>query len=344
MNLGLVFLTGLTSGGISCFAMQGGLLTGIIANQKKAALEKDDDFTSLPADWISVGLFLGVKLVVHVVLGFLLGSIGSIFSLSLPVQLVFQFLAAAFMLATAGNLLQLHPVFRYAAFQPPRFLQRWIHRTGKSSALFAPALLGALTVFIPCGVTQAMEVSALTAGNGISGALILGAFVLGTVPLFATIGVATSRLTDRWQDRFLRIAAALLILMGAWGINGVLVVLNSPLTLQKLGQTIESFGAPPSTSSTNIIEDGVQKITITVSNSGYSPKNLTVQAGIPVELTLVSNESYSCANAFVLKDFGIKTMLQATDTQTFTFLPEKAGKHTFTCSMGMYTGTLTVTE
>lgn len=342
MNLWLVFLTGLTSGGISCFAMQGGLLTGIIANQKKEALEAGEDLGTLPPDWVPVALFLATKLVIHLLFGFLLGSLGSIFSLSLPTQLFFQSVAAIFMLATAANLLNLHPLFRYVAIQPPRFLRRWIHHTGKSSTLFAPALLGALTVFIPCGVTQAMEVVALTSGNGLQGALILGAFVLGTVPLFATVGIATSRLTDVWRERFLRVAAALLILMGVWGLNGVLVVMNAPVTLQKLGQVVEQFGAPPSVGSTGTIENGVQKITITVNNSGYSPKNLTVQAGIPVELTLISQDSYSCANAFVLKDFGIKTMLQANDQQTFTFTPESAGKHTFTCSMGMYTGTLIV--
>ena len=34
MNLLLIFLTGLTTGGLSCLAMQGGLLASVIANQK----------------------------------------------------------------------------------------------------------------------------------------------------------------------------------------------------------------------------------------------------------------------------------------------------------------------
>lgn len=342
MNLWLVFFTGLTSGGISCFAMQGGLLTGIIANQKKERLMSGESAAPFP-DWVPVALFLTTKLIAHVILGFLLGSLGTVFSLSVPVQLLFQSLAALFMLATAANLLNLHPIFRYVAFQPPKFLQRRIRHTGKSSALFAPALLGIMTIFIPCGVTQAMEVQALTSGSGLQGALLLGTFVLGTVPLFATVGIATSRLTESWRERFLRLAAAALILLGAWGLNGVLVVLDSPLTLQKIGTAVAEFGSPPGTGSSAVLsENGLQKIAIQVSNAGYSPKNLTVKVGVPVELTLVSKDSYSCANAFLLQDFGIKTMLQANDQQTFTFTPEKAGKHTFTCTMGMYTGTITV--
>jgi len=350
MNLGLVFLTGLTTGGLSCLAMQGGLLAGIIVNQKQVEL-KDAHSTTQRApfpDWVPVGLFLGTKLITHIIFGFLLGALGSVLTLSLPVQLLFQTLTALFMLATAANLLELHPIFRFVALQPPKFLQRIIRTTGKSSTLFAPALLGVLTIFIPCGVTQAMEVNALASGNAVQGALILGAFVLGTFPLFATIGLATSRFTDAWRTRFLRFAAVALVVMGLWGINGVLVVLGSPISLQKVGAVMSEFGSPPGSSaagtndpSGNIV-DGVQKVTLTISNSGYSPRSFTVKAGIPVELTLVTNNSYSCANAFTLRDFGIRTMMKATDQQTFTFTPTQPGNYTYTCTMGMYTGTMRV--
>ena len=39
MNLWLIFLTGLTTGGLSCLAVQGGFLASIIANQKEKELE-----------------------------------------------------------------------------------------------------------------------------------------------------------------------------------------------------------------------------------------------------------------------------------------------------------------
>jgi len=354
LNLWLIFLTGLTTGGISCLAMQGGLLAGIIANQKKqdlhtqakAQAEEAQTPSDLP-DWMPVALFLGTKLIVHIAFGFLLGALGSVLSLSQPVQLLFQFLAALFMLATAANLLNLHPVFRYVVFQPPKCMQRWVRRSGKSSALFSPAILGFMTIFIPCGVTQAMEVLAITSGNPVQGALIMAAFVLGTIPVFAAIGIATSRFSDSWRTRFLRFAAVALIIMGVWGLNGVAVVLGSPVTLQKVGAGLAELGQPPSftpeSNGANVnIENGVQKVVITVGNSGYSPRTFTVKAGQPVELTLVSNESSSCANAFTLREFGIKIMLKATDRQSFTFTPEKPGKYTYTCSMGMYTGEMKV--
>src|SRR3989339_1587248 len=99
MNLWLIFLTGLTSGGVTCAAMQGGLLASIIANQKKdqvkAGFGRDD--------WAPVATFLSTKLISHIILGFFLGWLGSRVELSLPVRLFFQSLAALFMLATAMN-------------------------------------------------------------------------------------------------------------------------------------------------------------------------------------------------------------------------------------------------
>jgi hypothetical protein len=36
----LAFITGLTTGGLSCFAVQGGLLAGVLAEQKKEGQKK----------------------------------------------------------------------------------------------------------------------------------------------------------------------------------------------------------------------------------------------------------------------------------------------------------------
>lgn len=354
MNLLIIFLTGLTTGGLSCLAMQGGLLASVIANQKdqehdqvKGDKRQQKNFTLTSfdqLDWLPVLMFLSTKLVAHTFLGFLLGLLGSAITLSLEVRLAFQAFTALFMLATAMNLLNVHPIFRYVSFQPPKFLQRMVRNTTKSKALFAPGLLGFLTIFVPCGVTQAMEVLAINTGNPIQGALIMAAFVLGTSPLFALLGVATAKLSEGWYQRFTKVAAVSLVAMAIYSINGVLLVIDSPLTLNKLTAPItyffsdERFTDLSQSSTTN----GVQEVTIKILNNGYQPNRLKVKSGQPVRLKLQSNGTYSCALSFVFKEFGIKTFLEATDTQTFTFTPTKPGKYQFTCSMGMYTGVMEV--
>ncbi|MCB9812983.1 MAG: sulfite exporter TauE/SafE family protein [Pseudomonadales bacterium] len=369
MNLWVIFLTGLTTGGLSCLAMQGGLLTSIIANQKdrefdESISDKDKDkknkrkkyaktlqqsnfslksFDDL--DWMPVGMFLLTKVVAHVILGFLLGWLGSTLSLSLGVRLVFQVFTALFMFGTAMNLLDVHPIFRYMVFQPPKFIQKIVRNSTKSKALFAPALLGFLTVFIPCGITQAMEVLAISSGNPFLGALIMFSFILGTTPLFAIIGIATAKLSEGWHEKFMKFAAVVLIGMAIYSINGVLIVMDSSFTINKLVSPITYFFSDDRFANSldlASITNGVQKINIKALSSGYSPNYVVVKSGVPVELTVSTNDTYSCASAFIFKEFGISVFLKPTDSQTFMFTPTKRGKFTYSCSMGMYTGILEV--
>jgi uncharacterized protein len=354
MSVWIIFLTGLTTGGLSCLAMQGGLLASAIANQKEQEHDEVTDskqksrnfsLTSFDQlDWMPVVLFLSMKLIAHTILGFLLGWLGSAITLSLGVRLVFQAFTALFMFATAMNLLNAHPVFRYISFQPPKFLQRMIRNTTKMKAIFAPALLGVLTIFVPCGITQAMEVLAINSGSPIQGAIIMFAFVLGTSPLFAVLGVATAKLSEGWYQKFTRVAAAILIAMAVYSLNGVLIVIDSPISLNRLMSPVTYFFSDErfkNSSQTQMI-NGVQDVTINITNNGYSPNRIKVKSGQPVRLTLKSNETYSCALAFVFKEFGINTFLEANDTQSFTFTPSQPGKYQFTCSMGMYTGIMEV--
>jgi uncharacterized protein len=365
MNPILIFLTGLTTGGLSCLAMQGGLLASLIANQKETELEekktdiRPSSFDGL--DWMPVGMFLVVKLVAYTILGFLLGAAGSLFTLSLGTRLAFQVFSSFFMFATAMNLLEVHPIFRLVVLQPPRFMQRWIRSTTKSSALFAPAVLGFMTIFIPCGVTQAMEVVAISSGNAFLGALTMFSFVLGTLPLFAIIGIVTAKLSEVWNKRFLYTAAIALIFMALYGVNGVLTVIDFPITAQKIGQTIASIGEPPAwygsagspqdgsagssgsqQGSTVVTTNGIQKARIDITGSGYTPRYFAVKAGIPVELELQSNGAYSCASSFTFRKFNIFEQLKPTDRKIITFTPTEKGRFTYACSMGMYQGVMEV--
>jgi sulfite exporter TauE/SafE/plastocyanin len=343
MNLWIIFLTGLTTGGLSCLAMQGGLLASVIVNQKSSTAS-DDVQGRFGISWLPVALFLLAKLVAHTLFGGLLGGLGSVLSLSLEVKLIFQLLTAGFMLATALNMLQVHPIFRFVVFQPPKFLTKIVRNSSKKSSFFAPAVLGVFTIFVPCGITQAMEVLAINSGHPITGALILFSFVIGTFPLFAVLGIATSKMSNQLSDHFRKVGAGLLIAMAIYAINGVLLVIDAPVTLQKLTKPVSYFFSEErfSTASTPTTQNGIQAVQIEVQNNGYSPDFFRVKSGVPVALTLTSHEVYTCALAFVFKEFGINTFLKASDTKTFTFTPTKKGRFTYSCSMGMYSGVMEV--
>lgn len=351
MNLWFIFLTGLTSGGVTCAAMQGGILASTIANQKRVEGKKAVSDTAPSSfdvgDWGPVTAFLTAKLIIHVIFGFFLGWVGSAITLSLGMRLFFQGFAAIFMFASAMNLLEVHPVFRYVVIAPPRFARKLIKNNTTADRLFAPGLLGFLTVLIPCGVTQAMEILAISSGSPVQGALIMGSFVLGTAPMFVLIGIATAKLSEVWRIYFLRTAAILLITMALYSINGILQVSDSNYSLQRLGPQIVKLlppydTAPRSTTPTPTVVGGVQSVTINILNSGYSPKRFAVKSGIPVQLTVNAGEVYSCATAFTFQAFGIDAYVKPNTNQIFNFTPDKKGLYTFSCSMGMYSGTMEV--
>lgn len=336
MNYWIIFLTGLTTGGVTCAAMQGGILAGIIASGAKVG---SNTSSSLRSDSYSIAAFLLSKLLSHFLLGALLGLVGSQAELGEGTRLIFQGFAALFMLVAALNLLDVHPLLRYLVITPPRALLRFAKGSSRLTPLLSPAVFGALTILIPCGVTQAMEVVAVASGSPLSGALILATFVAGTIPSFALIGLAASRLSRAGSRLLAQVAATLLIVLSLSSFNGILTALDSPYSLERVWQVLST---PVGATRPVAVANGVQKVTLSVENSGYSPRAFTVARDIPVELTLAAGKVYTCALSFTLPAFGIRTTLPPSSSQTLTFTPRNPGRYTYTCSMGMYSGVMEV--
>ncbi|MDP4011949.1 MAG: sulfite exporter TauE/SafE family protein, partial [Candidatus Roizmanbacteria bacterium] len=126
MDLWLIFLTGLTVGGLTCLAVQGGLLTSAIAVREEQDFEEG---SRRKHNIFPVLAFLTTKLAAYIILGFILGAFGSVLALSDNARIVMQLLAGVYMIAVALNLLNVHPIFRYAIIQPPRFLMKLVKNT-----------------------------------------------------------------------------------------------------------------------------------------------------------------------------------------------------------------------
>lgn len=325
-NLLVIFLTGLITGGLTCLAVQGGLLATVISEREKERLtEEGKKGNARP-----ILYFIVAKLVAYTILGFLLGWLGSFFTLSITAQAILGFVVAIFMIGTALNLLNAHPLFRYFVIQPPKFLTRLVRNQSKSKDAFAPALLGAFTVFIPCGTTQAMMALAIATGSPVYGAAILFAFVLGTSPLFFLLGYFATKLGDAYQKKFFKVAAVAIILLALFNAKGALVLSGVDFGGNKSNQATTSASAS-------------SEVTITINANGYSPKNISIPAGAPVKLTLKNNDAYSCAQAFTIPKLGIQKVVAPGQSAVIKFTaPTKPGKLTFACSMGMYTGSFTI--
>lgn len=343
VNLITVFLTGLLTGGLTCMAVQGGLLAATLAQKEEEKLqEKANRGNALP-----ILAFLGAKLIAYTVLGALLGMLGSFFQLSITTRVIIQIAVAIFMIGTAANILQIHPVFRYFVIQPPKFLTRLVRRQSKSDSVFAPALLGTFTVFIPCGTTQAMMALSVASGKPLVGAAILFAFVLGTSPVFFILGYFATKLGDIFQENFMRLAAVALIFLAIFNINNAISLTGSTMTIGNIVKgSAQAFWCTFSIcteTGSRPIGQATNEATITIGAVGYNPNDITVRKGQKITLHLQNTEGTSCIQAFTIPSLGIQKVVPVGTSDTISFVaPNRAGDIPFMCSMGMFRGVIRV--
>jgi uncharacterized protein len=284
MDLIVPFITGLTAGGLSCLAVQGGLLASSIAHEVEQSIGDKPGGHRIPtprtetpsgagAQLVSAAparrsgrlvrkgaaagpisplpgrtttatrpraarpliLFLVAKLVAYTVLGFFLGLLGSVMQLSAMTRAVLQAAIGVFMIGTALRMFDVHPIFRYFALEPPKFITRYIRRKSKGEAsAVTPLFLGTLTVLIPCGITQAMMAVAMGTGSAMAGAMIMFAFILGTTPVFFAVAYMATRMGARLESNFVRLVAIVVLVLGLISVDAGLTLGGWPYSFSNL--------------------------------------------------------------------------------------------------------------
>ena len=398
-NLWAVFLTGLTTGGLSCLAVQGGLLASSIARQAEEDMQEEladkagksrgaayeEELKMLQAKslpkkqhvkalqklkskyplsnaveddvrpkWHAaqpIVLFLVAKLVAYTLLGFLLGWLGSVLQLSPVMRGVLQFAIGVFMLGTALRMLKVHPFFDRFVIEPPKFITRYIRKRAKQSEgdMATPLFLGALTVFIPCGVTQAIMALAVGTGNPGLGAATMFAFTLGTTPVFFGLAYLATKLGETLQAKFLKVAAVAVLVLGLVSLEGGLNLTGSPISFAAFKDSLGTKSTKPPQATVPVASENentpsgpmsteTNVLTIRVEDYSYEPNYLEATAGQPVKLALVTKDSYGCGRAFTVPALDIQEILPETGTTYIDIPAQKKGVLRFSCSMGMYRG------
>lgn len=335
ISLFVALAVGLTAGGLSCLAVQSGLLTIAVAGSATS----DSEEASLQGNAGPILWFLGAKLIAYTMLGAALGALGQLIAPSPTVRMVMLLAAAALMFATALHLLGAHPIFRHTIIQPPRLIMRRIGSASRSSSAYAPAMLGALTVFLPCGVTQAMQLVAINSGSPAVGAATLAAFTIGTSPLFFSYGYFAVRLGDALQGRFFQLAGAAVLVVAVLTFDAGLKLAGSPVTL---GSISELVTGPPKPVAAEASIDGSQEAKILAGGRGYRPKLLEVEAGKPTKLTFEGDGTVGCPLALLFQDR--EYQLSTTSQVTIDLAPLKPGQRIkYSCQMGMASGEIRAT-
>lgn len=354
-----VLLLGLLAGGVSCAAVQGGLLAGLVARQQTGSPTPAGRRRSRTAvvpkataadDLTPVGGFLVGKLVSHTILGALLGVLGTAVQLTPHVRAMVQLAAGVLIIAMGLGQLGVRG-FTGLVFTPPASWTRLVRGRARSQSALAPAVLGMSSILIPCGVTLSVMALAVASGSAWQGALILAVFVIGTAPLFTVLGYAAARARRAHGSarKGLAVATGLVVLaLGVFTFNGGLELTGSPLAASSLASTLgftggEAAAAPDTPASERVtVDGGRQTVIITATEGAYTPGNLDVTAGLPTTLIVRSDRAQGCVRSFVIPSLGKEEILPVNGDTSIDLGVLKPGKLAYSCGMGMYTGKLTV--
>jgi sulfite exporter TauE/SafE len=349
MNYMMVVGAGLLAGATTCAVTQGGLLVGLITRQRKAAGMKNEPARNLADDLTPVGSFLAGKFVSHTAAGFLLGAAGSAFGFNARIGAAAQLLAGLVIIVLGLGALG-GPGFAALQFTPPESWLNVVRKSTRSQSAVAPFMLGLAVLLVPCGVTISMEILAASSGSPLTGAAVMGLFVIGTAPMFALYGYVTQRM--RINRAMSAALAAVVVAFGLITLNAGLVAAGSPVTAQALLPRHTPVAATPTatlssgavaTPGTTTAPGAVQIVNVEARSGGYVPSVVTAKAGSPIRLTFTTHNVFSCIRATTMPTLGKQLVLPQDGSGSVDLGVLAAGDYPISCSMGMYSATLHVT-
>lgn len=95
---------------------------------------------------------------------------------------------------------------------------------------------------------------------------------------------------------------------------------------------------------TNVVEAHTRTVKIRVDKNGFSPSSIEVEAGHKLNLVFTRVGSDICGSTVVLPKYKIRKALPVGKDVIVSITPREAGNISFTCGMGMYKGSLIVTD
>jgi sulfite exporter TauE/SafE/copper chaperone CopZ/plastocyanin domain-containing protein len=352
MGYGMLFVIGLITS-VHCAAMCGGINLSqcIPATRREEGRGTQSGRLNMlfPAVLYNAG-----RVVSYTTVGVIVGTLGSVVPVSGRFRGMVQLIAGVFMVIMGINMLGIFQgsfgnVLRRFNLRMPKIFARKIdgHKAGNKS----PLVIGLLNGLMPCGPLQAMQLYALSTGSPIAGGVSMFLFSMGTVPLMFGIGALSSLLSKKFTRRVMKIGAILVTVMGmtmfsyGWGLSGfnlsfidkAIAAVNPSLRLGSTpGGSGEGAFAP-------VIENGVQIINSTLRPGRYPA--ITVQQGVPVKWIIDAPEGSinGCNNRIIIREYKIEHRFTP-GKSVIEFMPEKTGRFSYSCWMGMIRSSITVVE
>jgi len=336
----VALLLGLAAGVSTCAALIGGLvmaLSGAFQAGRAARGEETDLATAMrPALVFMAGRILG-----YGVLGGLLGAVGANVAMPPMVTAALMIAVAALMTVLGTRLTGVSP--RISGWSPtlPMGVSRKLGLVGDGpNGAYSDtraAALGAASFFMPCGFTQAIQVFALSTGSPLLGGALLATFAIGTAPGLLALAGLPAVVSSEARPTLLRFVGV--VVLGFALINGSAGFRLAGITLPFSVGTASAASLPAGA----IAADGTQSLTTYQKPNGYSPSNVTIYSGAKTHWTIQSTNAAGCASALVVPSLNIAKRLR-TGPNIIELPALKAGTLRYSCSMGMFDGTITIVD
>lgn len=197
-SLSLIFLIGLLTGA-HCISMCGGIALGL--SRQKQNENKLDIFKNILPYHIG-------RLIVCVILGGVFGGLGGVITYSAKAKsMVFTLLGLA-MIMMSLNMWGIFPWLRELSKIFPTFSSGGIRQKFLGKSLF----VGLFTGIMPCGASYSMWLYASSLGSALKGAVTMGVWCLGTMPLLMGLCIVGKIIPAKY-NKWVNLANILLVLM-----------------------------------------------------------------------------------------------------------------------------------
>lgn len=293
--------------------------------------------------------YQGAKVVSYMLVGLLLGGVGSLINFDAFRPYV-MFLAGAFMIVLGLGMTGKVPWAARFTPRPPKWLMNvLVNMRRKSNAdakagdntLATPVMFGLMTGLLPCGPLMAAQVSAATSGSPLLGAAGMAAFALGTAPFMVAFGTAGSLIPRNLKHRMMALLAVGVIIFGFVFIDRGLMMTGSPVTFNTIKASF--VGGPTAEQGDYAVgDDGVVEVPLVIENVRFVPQAIQIPEDQPVRLIVDRREAGACSDELWLPQLGVRQPLTPNGVTIVDIPATAGGSYSMTCQMGMMSGQMVV--
>lgn len=313
LTFSIALIVGLVASVSTCLAVTGWIVIGYAESVET----KRNRLTQLK--------FHAGRFVAFIIGGAILGMIGGQFSGSVRFNALFSILVGIVLFYLGLQLLGLLPNITKRWFHLPSWLSSFVFKLKNPS--YAPAV-GMLTFFLPCWFTQSMQLFALQSGSPLQGAMIMGAFAIGTLPVLYGLGIGVKYIKDK-ISLLNPLIAALLVAFGITTIFNGYTLINA----------LNSSSTPP------VLVENLDTETIQVGHDGiqFIPETIQLTAGKNYKLVVTpTSDGLWCFTQVVIPWWGTQAIIKGQPFEIFVD-GSSPGRVPLVCaSMGMSMGQIVV--